>query len=147
MQGKSFYPDVGKTQWADRKSWSSHIVHKYGISQDGEVCDNWSRKMQCRYSKMSYKQWNGIKWDTYKCVQCVREWSVTKYVTVQPSIYYIHKPASKLSVAATQLMFTSYINERLFYHKNIISNTMSKLRYYRLYFYDRTVTVFHILMC
>ena len=69
------------------------------------------------------------------------------FVTVQPSIYYNHKPASKLSVAATQLMFTSYINERLFYHKNIISNTMSKLRYYRLYFYDRTVTVFHILMC
>ena len=31
-----------------------------------------------------------------------------KLVTVQPLIYYIRKPASKLSVAAMQLMFTSF---------------------------------------
>ena len=30
-----------------------------------------------------------------------------KVITVQPSIYYIHKSAGKMSVAATQLMFTS----------------------------------------
>ena len=30
------------------------------------------------------------------------------FVTVQPSIYYIHKPASKLSVAALQLLFISF---------------------------------------
>ena len=29
-------------------------------------------------------------------------------VTVQPLIYYIRKPASKLSVAAMQLVFTSF---------------------------------------
>ena len=31
-----------------------------------------------------------------------------KLVTVQPLIYYIRKPASKLSVAAMQLVFTSF---------------------------------------
>ena len=30
------------------------------------------------------------------------------FVTVQPLIYYIRKPASKLSVAAMQLVFTSF---------------------------------------
>ena len=30
------------------------------------------------------------------------------YATVQPLIYYIRKPASKLSVAAMQLVFTSF---------------------------------------
>ena len=49
------------------------------------------------------------------------------FVTVQPSIYYNHKPASKLSVAATQLMFTHFRNERLFYHKKVLNNTMNKL--------------------
>ena len=29
-------------------------------------------------------------------------------VTVQPLIYYIRKPASKLSVAAMQILFTSF---------------------------------------
>ena len=31
-----------------------------------------------------------------------------KFVTVQPFIYYIRKPVSKLSVAAMQLEFTSF---------------------------------------
>ena len=69
-------------------------------------------------------------------------------VTVQPFISEIHKPASKLSVAAMQLMFISFQkfinlpascqsllcslclfhfrNERLFYHKKILNNTMNK---------------------
>ena len=40
----------------------------------------------------------------YICLQGVK---VGK-VTVQPLIYYIRKPASKLSVAAMQLVFTSF---------------------------------------
>ena len=48
-------------------------------------------------------------------------------VTVQPCISYIHKPASELSVAALQLMFTHFRNERLFYHKKVLNNTMNKL--------------------
>ena len=48
-------------------------------------------------------------------------------VTVQPFISYIHKPASELSVAALQLMFTHFRNERLFYHKKVLNNTMNKL--------------------
>ena len=40
----------------------------------------------------------------YICLPCVK---VGK-VTVQPLIYYIRKPASKLSVAAMQLVFTSF---------------------------------------
>ena len=47
-------------------------------------------------------------------------------VTVQPFISYIHKPASELSVAALQLMFTHFRNERLFYHKKVLNNTMNK---------------------
>jgi len=50
-----------------------------------------------------------------------------KNVTVQPCISYIHKPASELSVAALQLMFTHFRNERLFYHKKVLNNTMNKL--------------------
>ena len=50
-----------------------------------------------------------------------------KNVTVQPFISYIHKPASELSVAALQLMFTHFRNERLFYHKKVLNNTMNKL--------------------
>ena len=49
------------------------------------------------------------------------------FVTVQPCISYIHKPASELSVAALQLMFTHFRNERLFYHKKVLNNTMNKL--------------------
>ena len=49
------------------------------------------------------------------------------YITVQPCISYIHKPASELSVAALQLMFTHFRNERLFYHKKVLNNTMNKL--------------------
>ena len=56
-------------------------------------------------------------------------------VTVQPFISSIHKPASELSVAALQLMFTHFRNERLFYHKKIINNTMSKLKYCQLFFW------------
>ena len=52
---------------------------------------------------------------------------LTKNVTVQPCISYIHKPASELSVAALQLMFTHFRNERLFYHKKVLNNTMNKL--------------------
>ena len=48
-------------------------------------------------------------------------------VTVQPCISYIHKPASELSVAALQLMFTHFRNERLFNHKKVLNNTMNKL--------------------
>ena len=52
---------------------------------------------------------------------------IKKIVTVQPFISYIHKPASELSVAALQLMFTHFRNERLFYHKKVLNNTMNKL--------------------
>ena len=48
-------------------------------------------------------------------------------ITVQSFISYIHKPASELSVAALQLMFTHFRNERLFYHKKVLNNTMNKL--------------------
>ena len=53
--------------------------------------------------------------------------TIMKKVTVQPFISYIHKPASELSVAALQLMFTHFRNERLFYHKKVLNNTMNKL--------------------
>ena len=52
---------------------------------------------------------------------------IKKIVTVQPFISYIHKPASELSFAALQLMFTHFRNERLFYHKKVLNNTMNKL--------------------
>ena len=54
-------------------------------------------------------------------------WAGASIVTVQPFIYYIRKPASELSVAALQLMFTHFRNERLFYHKKVLNNTMNKL--------------------
>ena len=54
-------------------------------------------------------------------------WVSSNSVTVQPCISYIHKPASELSVAALQLMFTHFRNERLFYHKKVLNNTMNKL--------------------
>ena len=49
------------------------------------------------------------------------------YITVQLCISYIHKHASELSVAALQFMFTHFRNERLFYHKKVLNNTMNKL--------------------
>ena len=48
-------------------------------------------------------------------------------VTVQPFIYYIHKPASKLSVAAMQLMFIHYENERLWGMEKTCNSSASHL--------------------
>ena len=64
---------------------------------------------------------------TYICVKTVIKKIIGTIITVQPFISYIHKPASELSVAALQLMFTHFRNERLFYHKKVLNNTMNKL--------------------
>lgn len=59
-------------------------------------------------NKLLRKKDNYIEKDGFIKTQVVVTAEVGEnMVTVQPSIYYIHKPASKLSVAATQLMFTS----------------------------------------
>ena len=42
------------------------------------------------------------------CYHMKKFWIIILIVTVQPLIYYIRKPASKLSVAAMQLVFTSF---------------------------------------
>ena len=64
-----------------------------------------------------------------------RQWGMEKTCNSSAFIFCIHKPASKLSVTAMQLMFIHYGNERLFSHKKLICNTMSKLKYYKLCFY------------
>ena len=63
----------------------------------------------------------------YICIKAVIKKIIGTIITVQPFISYIHKPASELSVAALQLMFTHFRNERLFYHKKVLNNTMNKL--------------------
>ena len=78
-------------------------------------------------------------------------WVSSNSVTVQPCISYIHKPASELSVAALQLMFTHFRNERLFYHKKVLNNTMNKLivlpiifLWLNCYIYNKHIILFYI---
>ena len=68
-------------------------------------------------------------------------------VTVQPFISSIHKPASKLSVAALQLMFTHFRNERLFCHKKVLNNTMNKLIVLPIIFLWLNCYIFSVKLC
>ena len=54
------------------------------------------------------KMYLTIQWASSSIVNYFFGWTVMNKVTVQPLIYYIRKPASKLSVAAMQLVFTSF---------------------------------------
>ena len=48
------------------------------------------------------------------CYHMKKFWIIILIVTVQPLIYYIRKLDSKLSVAAMQLVFTSFIDLSFF---------------------------------
>ena len=84
-----------------------------------------------RTKHIFYRLFIIISWNKNKSIRIGKSlqilWAGASIVTVQPFIYYIRKPASELSVAALQLMFTHFRNERLFYHKKVLNNTMNKL--------------------
>ena len=69
------------------------------------------------------------------CYHMKKFWIIILIVTVQPLIYYIRKLDSKLSVAAMQLVFTSFHKWKAIPPKKQVNNTLSKLMYYWLIFF------------